>query len=261
MSPTSSTRTSASTSSAATGASIPYEDVVALGKRLVEELGLGSSVDTLGRWMSHFVAELIEKAETAPEADREPAQRDCAELILRLWSHRGALPGRQPLRSFERIFQTLDSLGNDSSFRYFQRHAELENQWLDFAVATDDFARAVIRFCLDMASLEAAEEEQKWIETGLLAPYAPDPGLVIIEKLVQKARNSSEIGPSADEDLTTRAKAIQDTIRTYRKKCGYIVRAIAASNGESKPAKRHAKSPRTRKKRVRTKNEAPKRSG
>lgn len=32
------------------------ESVIALGKRLVEELGMEPGVDTLGRWMAHYVA-------------------------------------------------------------------------------------------------------------------------------------------------------------------------------------------------------------
>jgi hypothetical protein len=36
-----------------------------LGERIVEEFGLGDSADTLGRWMAHRVAELMDRAERA----------------------------------------------------------------------------------------------------------------------------------------------------------------------------------------------------
>ena len=36
---------------------IRSDSVLALGKKLVDELGLDQSVDTLGRWMAHYIAE------------------------------------------------------------------------------------------------------------------------------------------------------------------------------------------------------------
>ena len=47
------------------GHSKPWPTVVALGERIVHELGLEESGDTLGCWMAHRVAELMERAETA----------------------------------------------------------------------------------------------------------------------------------------------------------------------------------------------------
>jgi len=48
---------------------------VTLGKRIVKELDLEDSVDTLGRWMAHRIVELMERAEQAEtEAEREAAK-------------------------------------------------------------------------------------------------------------------------------------------------------------------------------------------
>ena len=78
-----------STSSAATESSKPYSAVVTLGMRIVRELGLEDSVDTLGRWMSHRIAELMELAEQSDmEEEKEVAKRECTELILRVWERR-----------------------------------------------------------------------------------------------------------------------------------------------------------------------------
>jgi hypothetical protein len=58
----------ASSSAAATAPSKPARDVLALGRHLVAELQLEQSVDTLGRWLAHHVAELIARAEAAEDA-------------------------------------------------------------------------------------------------------------------------------------------------------------------------------------------------
>src|SRR4051812_43936360 len=87
-----------STSSEETAHSKPWPDVVRLGQRIVRELGLEDSNDTLGRWMAHRIAELMERAEQAEDKDdREEARRECADLILGVWSRRSGWPYGQPL--------------------------------------------------------------------------------------------------------------------------------------------------------------------
>src|SRR4051812_2064411 len=64
-------------------------DVLALGRKLVEELELGPGVDTLGRWMAHHVAELMLNAEHSADLDDRRANEDRAvDTILRIWDHR-----------------------------------------------------------------------------------------------------------------------------------------------------------------------------
>lgn len=78
-----------STSLEETDHSKPWPDVVRLGQRIVRELGLENTNDTLGRWMAHRVAELMQKADEASnDEEREKAQSECADLILRVWSRR-----------------------------------------------------------------------------------------------------------------------------------------------------------------------------
>ena len=44
---------------------IRSDSVLVLGKKIVDELGLDQSADTLGRWMAHYLAEKIEDAKAA----------------------------------------------------------------------------------------------------------------------------------------------------------------------------------------------------
>ena len=76
-----------------------FTTVVELGERLVRELEVDDSNDTLGRWMAHYVAEQLANAQSARGAARKAAQQECFRSILELWKHRNALPeGRRPFR-------------------------------------------------------------------------------------------------------------------------------------------------------------------
>jgi len=93
-----------------------------LGRYLVRELGFENGVDTLGRWMSHHLAELIDKAENGKtEDERNKAQKEATETILRIWEHRASLPGKAyPLKSYENILLVLDRLRPDNNpFAYY----------------------------------------------------------------------------------------------------------------------------------------------
>ncbi|WP_152031702.1 hypothetical protein [Longilinea arvoryzae] len=93
-----------------------------LGRYLVRELGFEDGVDTLGRWMSHHLAELIDKAEHGKtEDERNQGQKEATETILRIWEHRASLPGKAyPLKSYENILLVLDRLRPDNDpFAYY----------------------------------------------------------------------------------------------------------------------------------------------
>lgn len=100
-----------------------------LGRYLVRELGLDDGVDTLGRWMSHHVAELITQAKTERSVSRRrKAQRDAVSTILKIWEHRRDLPGRaNPIGPYADLLQFIELVRTNSSsspFGYFRGHAE-----------------------------------------------------------------------------------------------------------------------------------------
>lgn len=157
--------------------SLPFDAVLRLGRKLVEELGLDESSDTLGRWMAHYVAELIQGVESAQGEERVVMQSRCADAILNLWKHRFALPeGRRPFERIESIVQWLESLcGKERRPIYFeqardtatkgQQRAESE-QWLELAGRIDATARILIAHCL---SRNAGEESVTSLEWARLA--------------------------------------------------------------------------------------------
>jgi hypothetical protein len=101
-------QTQDSSSSSPTAVSIHSETILELGKKIVTELGLDESVDTLGRWMAHYVAEVIRASETAQPEERQAKLAQCTIAILQLWKHRNDLPhGSRPFEGFELALRAL----------------------------------------------------------------------------------------------------------------------------------------------------------
>ena len=131
--------------------SMDSDAVIGLGKKLVEELELGAPVDTLGRWMAHYVAELITNVEAARPEERNELSSRCAAAILDLWQHRSVLPdGKRPFEEIEPILRAIQSLDPEDHTPRYWRSArsypektaeEPEAQkWLDLADQFDDTA-------------------------------------------------------------------------------------------------------------------------
>src|SRR5680860_5396 len=88
-----------------------YDAILQLGKKLVDEFDLDTSTDTLGRWMAHYIAELILDAETAASEERIKKKLRCAKAILEFWKHRRDFPdGKRPFEDVEQILRILESL-------------------------------------------------------------------------------------------------------------------------------------------------------
>lgn len=111
-----------SSSSEETDLSKPPKDILGLGKHLVRELNFEDGVDTLGRWMSHHLAELIHESENGKTAAiRSKASQYAVNTILKIWEHRKSLPRQAyPLAEFEDLLKVIDRLriGNNP-YRYY----------------------------------------------------------------------------------------------------------------------------------------------
>lgn len=83
-----------------------------LGSYLIEELKVESRADTLGHWMAHYLAQLIDAAESEQDTvNKAQAAKDVIETILKLWEHRAHLPGSvNPLAPYREILEVLTSL-------------------------------------------------------------------------------------------------------------------------------------------------------
>ena len=151
-----------------------FDQVLALGRKLVDELDLESSTDTLGRWMAHYVAELMDHAESAPILEHAGSKKRCFDAILELWSHRAELPnGKRPFEALEPIMRAIESLDPENeAFRYFpfeisstdETEEDSRTQTLiEVARNIDYSARILIRQTLVDAAVSAAKQSRKWI--------------------------------------------------------------------------------------------------
>ena len=178
------------------------EQVVALGRKLVEQLGAERPVDTLSRWMAHYVAELIDAASNAAPEERAAAERKCFETILELWGHRAELPdGRRPFEKLEPIVRALESLDPDNEMpRFFPSirrsidKAEESSQTLslfEFVNDIDSTARILIGYTLADAARSALDESKEWVAAAEDAGTGP--GFVrVLTSFVAGGRDGDE---------------------------------------------------------------------
>lgn len=148
---------------------------LALGKKLVAELDLAESTNTLARWMAHYVAELMVRAEQGPLSERDEAKQSCASAILDLWAQARAFPKEiTPFDSIDRVIEAIASLHPEGEPHY------LNNLWraldaransgdneidklLMIAFGIDGAARNLIHHVLAHASSAAGRESAEWL--------------------------------------------------------------------------------------------------
>jgi len=145
-----------------------------LGKKLTKELGLDQSVDTLGRWMAHYVAGLIQDAENACAEEQPAKMRACYDAILELWKHQHVLPdGKCPFEELKPILRALESLDpEDCTPKYYHSVRSIaddteENDetksWLKLIDGIDYSAKVLIRYCLTQAAQNALNKSAEWV--------------------------------------------------------------------------------------------------
>lgn len=120
--------------------SLPLKDVLVLGHHLATELGFSDSCDTLGKWMSHHLAEVIDRAENEEIAEKKVEhQQQAVELILKIWEHRSSLNNGEayPLARFKGIIDSLSILSPDANAWERNRLGRYES------LAADSFSMVV----------------------------------------------------------------------------------------------------------------------
>lgn len=192
---------------------IHFDGVVALGNKLVDELGLDESVDTLGRWMAHYIAEKMEAAESATGEARDQKMTECRDAILKLWAYRSKLPnGQRPFREFEQVFRALKSLDlDDPTPRYFAQaslaaeqdeESDATKRWLKKASGVDCAAKALIRYCLANAAQDAVDKSRDWVALAEAIARDEETDIRAIRFIVEGA----EVFTSENPDNKSRAR-------------------------------------------------------
>ena len=159
-----------STSSTRTARSKRSKDVLSLGRRLVQELKLNETCNTLAKWMSHYLAEQMLAVQAAKgRAAQRAAEDHCCEVILRLWAARANLPGTaRPLGRLDEAIKALEEMRSDQTrFPAMVRRAsgQAKSPWLGFA--RDSYAAERRMACIAFLAgvLEASfGQEKRWVD-------------------------------------------------------------------------------------------------
>lgn len=137
----------------------PPKDILGLGKHLVRELNFEDGVDTLGRWMSHHLAELIYKAENGktPE-ERLQSSQQAVETILKIWEHRKNLPRQvYPLAEYNELLKVINRLRIDSNPYFYGYNSDRTDNIA--SMLFDNFTRLILGLLLMKA--ESVESRKK----------------------------------------------------------------------------------------------------
>lgn len=113
--------------------------MLVLGHHLATELGFSDSCDTLGKWMSHHLAEVMDRAEQESNSEKkEEYQKKVVELILKVWKHRTSLKAdAYPLARFRGIIDSLSILSPEANVWERNRLGKYES------LAADSFSMLV----------------------------------------------------------------------------------------------------------------------
>jgi hypothetical protein len=141
------------------------KEILDLGNKLVAELKMVDSSDTLSRWMAHYVAELITSAENAEGEMKAALEKECFDTILKLWANRDATPkGIRPLASLKDAMMLLNKIAYKFDGNWHRYLEGSDNPWKKFGVDVNDANRDIIRLLVFLQSLDTdLVNVKKWV--------------------------------------------------------------------------------------------------
>lgn len=146
------------------------EAILNLGRKLVRELELENTCETLSKWMAHYLAEQMAEVESAKSRhQRDAAQNKCCELILKIWDKRSSLPGSaKPFGHIEEALKSLIAMQaeqNEFARIFNSQVSSKKNAWLEFAEKTNDIEWRLMRISFLTGLLENNfGAEKQWVD-------------------------------------------------------------------------------------------------
>ncbi len=167
------------------------EKVLKLGKTLISELELDSTVNTLARWLAHYIAELIQKIEISnSKEEKKQLKKECCELILELWNKRERLPIKNPTERLKPIISVLELLKErEHPFIpfYIPNNSRNKNTktWSEFLkIVKENSEKIFNKSLLSLIDDKILEKDNKWVENH--GEFLSDEEKTIIEYLNEK---------------------------------------------------------------------------
>lgn len=152
---------------------ITNQEVINLGKAIIAELGMEIECNTPARWLVHYIAENIHRAENSIGKDKDIAEINCVDAILKLWHHRSELPRSiRPFADFDSVFRGLSRLNSSGRGHYYNEFSQFEQeidndessetkQWVKVALAVDRAAKELVLESFEVAAQAALTEKSK----------------------------------------------------------------------------------------------------
>lgn len=177
--------------------------ILELGNKIVNQLHLNDGVDTLGKWMAQYIAELIHKIETCEkEEDKEALQKECSKLILKLWKNKKFLPIDQPLSNLKPLIKILEGL-NSKNFHFssfFPKEDDRENiEWYDLTMTIKNNTIDIFQIIVLANSANEILKERKKNEENQLPLSEHEAN--ILSLLEHNLKNSNNIFRSENEEI------------------------------------------------------------
>ena len=207
-----------------------------LGKALIKELSLDSR-HILGPWMAYYVATQMQLANVSRGTKKREAEQRCFETVLKLWEYRQSLPdSTRPLKNFEAILRTLDSLDPDNPDPfYYNRSTPRKSkapklnskqrkvqEWMHVAKNLDNAARVLLEYIFHQAALEAKDRKTKsWLENAVQGTTLND--LSIIVEIIGEKKSHKDPHTEGlehrkrQEQLKSRINQLDDFIAASKK--------------------------------------------
>lgn len=197
---------------------ITNQEVINLGKAIISELDMGVDSNTLERWLVHYIAANIHKSENSQGEEKEVAEKNCIDVILKLWHHRLELPrGIRPFTDFDSAFRGLSKLDDSSQRPYYNQFSQFEDeideseskeskQWVDVAISIDKAAKTLVSESFELAANAALTEKSKKILR--LAPAGSGSDIQIMLDLLYD-KKPSELADKDIEKITEKINSIE----------------------------------------------------
>jgi hypothetical protein len=192
-----------------------------LGSELVEQLGEVAERNLLACWMAEYLAEKLAQAKKAKGGERDKLSADCADLILKLWAHRHALPdGTQPLASFEPLFKVLDELSQEHPRYSLLRNLPPTKEGSEAGkiiagvLVLDRSAKSLIRYFLAEAVSKIPAKDKRWIKLRA-ATRAPSWDVQIVLRTLADAESAVEKKVRLHKDQINRVKNMLAAFKAF----------------------------------------------
>lgn len=224
--------------------------ILELGKAIVKELELDPGVDTLSKWMAHYVSEKMVLAESLKGDLKTEAEKECFELISKLWEHRWSIPRNKPfLQDFEPLFETVSKLDLDRNDPFFlmpkliadikllpdtpkTANDSLDNNlnpqtYLDSVLKVDKIARLLIVDLLNrgVSKIKLEAEREETIRKSIEAIKYPEGNIIRIVSDYDQYLESQSEGEDINEE--ERISELKDRVSELEELMGFIESSIS----------------------------------